>query len=333
MRIAVIGAGMAGLTVAEHLQSQYQIQVFEKSRGFGGRMATRRADAHQFDHGAQHFTARTPEFRSFLAPYIERGSVRLWSPELQILTPGAQPEQAPWREPHYVAAPKMTALAEEMAQGLDIHRNTHIASMIKQGEEWLLQDTTGEIHGPFEWVIVCTPAEQARALLPATFNEFDALTTVKQQSCFALMLGFSAPLAIDFQAAKVKQSPISWICLDSSKPSRGGDYSILVQSSNEWAAHHLDRDPQVVAELLLAELSAVLHVELAPTHLAVHRWLYASTTTTTVEDYLIDRQNALAVCGDWCVKGRVEGAFLSASRLAKTMLASARPETDKHGPG
>lgn len=322
MKIAVIGAGMAGLTVAAHLQSQHQIQVFEKSRGFGGRMATRRADPHQFDHGAQYFTARTSEFRSFLAPYIERGSVQLWSPELQILTPGEQPQQAPWREPHYVAVPKMTALAEELAQGLDICRNTQIATMVKQGDEWLLLDTAGDVQGSFGWVIVCTPAEQARALLPATFSEVDALTKVKQQGCFALMLGFSAPLAIDFQAAKVNKSPISWICLDSCKPSRVGDYSLIVQSSNEWAARHLDRDPQAVAELLLAELTAILHVELSPTHMAIHRWRYASTVTPCVEDYLIDHQNALAACGDWCVKGRVEGAFLSASRLAKAMLAN-----------
>ena len=41
--IAVIGAGMAGLVCAQQLsQAGYSVVVVEKSRGVGGRVATRR---------------------------------------------------------------------------------------------------------------------------------------------------------------------------------------------------------------------------------------------------------------------------------------------------
>lgn len=55
-RVAVVGAGIAGITAARTLaQAGWQVTVFEKSRGAGGRMATRRTAFGGFDHGAQFF--------------------------------------------------------------------------------------------------------------------------------------------------------------------------------------------------------------------------------------------------------------------------------------
>ncbi len=77
-RVAVVGAGLSGLTLAARLRAHADVTVFEKSRGYGGRLATRRAAPFAFDHGAQFFTARTTAFREFLAPLIEAGVVDTW---------------------------------------------------------------------------------------------------------------------------------------------------------------------------------------------------------------------------------------------------------------
>jgi oxygen-dependent protoporphyrinogen oxidase len=55
MKIAVIGAGIAGLTCAYELQKQgAEVTVFEKNDYVGGRMATREQDGYFFDIGADH---------------------------------------------------------------------------------------------------------------------------------------------------------------------------------------------------------------------------------------------------------------------------------------
>ena len=72
LNIAVIGSGMAGLTLAKQLGAHADVTIFEKSRGLGGRMATRYANDFVFDHGAQFFVAKTPMFRQFLSPLILR---------------------------------------------------------------------------------------------------------------------------------------------------------------------------------------------------------------------------------------------------------------------
>ena len=77
-RVAVIGAGLSGLVVARRLKGVADIVLFEKSRGAGGRIATRYAGDFEFDHGAQFFTARTESFRKFLEPFIVDGTVADW---------------------------------------------------------------------------------------------------------------------------------------------------------------------------------------------------------------------------------------------------------------
>lgn len=67
------------MVIARRLGVSAEITVFEKSRGVGGRIATRYAGEFEFDHGAQFFTARTPGFRRFLQPLIDNGVVANWT--------------------------------------------------------------------------------------------------------------------------------------------------------------------------------------------------------------------------------------------------------------
>jgi predicted NAD/FAD-dependent oxidoreductase len=88
--IAVVGAGLPGLVAARQLQAFADVTVFEKSRGAGGRMATRYAGEFKFDHGAQFFTARTTAFRDFLEPLLSEGVIADWPARFAELDSFAQ---------------------------------------------------------------------------------------------------------------------------------------------------------------------------------------------------------------------------------------------------
>ena len=77
-RIAIIGAGLAGLTSAQRLAAAgLEVHLFDKSRGAGGRMCTRRAEEVRFDHGAQYFTATEPSFQAEVSRWVSAGVVAL----------------------------------------------------------------------------------------------------------------------------------------------------------------------------------------------------------------------------------------------------------------
>ena len=65
-KVAIIGAGLSGLTAAHFLEDYAEVFIFEKSNGLGGRMSTRRHDRYSFDHGAQYFTVKTKQFSQFI---------------------------------------------------------------------------------------------------------------------------------------------------------------------------------------------------------------------------------------------------------------------------
>ena len=49
-KVAIIGAGISGLALANKLKNHFEVVVFEKSRGYGGRVATRRSGAVSYTH-------------------------------------------------------------------------------------------------------------------------------------------------------------------------------------------------------------------------------------------------------------------------------------------
>ncbi len=117
---AVIGGGMAGIACARTLlQAGHQVTVFEKSAGFGGRMASRQTVFGSFDHGAQYFTVRDDRFAQALAtsPKVSKPwsatTVRVLDAFGRVAAAGL-----PAREPHWVAVPGMNGMVKHWAQPL-----------------------------------------------------------------------------------------------------------------------------------------------------------------------------------------------------------------------
>ena len=77
--VIIIGAGIAGLAAARSLSAaNIPAILLDKGRGVGGRMATRRSGDAAFDHGAQFFSAKTPEFQRVVEETLQPEVVSLW---------------------------------------------------------------------------------------------------------------------------------------------------------------------------------------------------------------------------------------------------------------
>jgi glycine/D-amino acid oxidase-like deaminating enzyme len=205
-RIAVIGAGMAGLACARRLADAGRSPaVFDKGRGIGGRLATRREAAGlQFDHGAQYVTARGEGFGSVLRRMQDAGAA------------------APWANgsgrPHVVGTPGMTALAKHLGRGLDLHLGTEVSGLRREDGAWTLQ--VGGEPRRFDRVVLTAPAPQAAALLGADHPLADALAQVRLDPCLTLMAAMDPAAPRPFVTRADADDPLAWIAHDSSKPGR-----------------------------------------------------------------------------------------------------------------
>lgn len=322
--IAILGAGLSGLVLARGLCQHAAVTVFEKSRGVGGRMATRYTDDGEFDHGAQFFTARSAAFQTFLQPYLTASVVQDWTPHIVTLETGKKPYKRDWFEPHYVATPRMNSLCktllEQVTSHITFHLKTHILQLERTDNQWLLTDKDGMQYGPFDTVISTAPAKQTRDLFGEAFCTQTGWDDPVMTGCHALMIALHDAPPFPWHAAKVKESPLSWIAVNSSKPRRAAaPPTLLIHTANDWSEAHIDEDLATVEPYLMQTLYAL--TDLTPAHVksvTLHRWRYANTPRPLQDGpFLHDPATGLAAASDWCVDGRVEGAFLSATALTQ----------------
>lgn len=339
LNVAVVGAGIAGITCARTLaQAGHAVTVFEKSRGFGGRMATRSTEFGSFDHGVQYFTVRDARFRQAID--VTAAPVRAWSANaVRVLdSHGRVVESAlPHRESHWVATPGMNAMVHHWAAPLDrmhrIHLNTQVTRMTRDAldaRRWQLRTEASDggvhVYGGFDAVLLATPHVQADALLLASnlgTSLREAMAPVRVAPCWTLMIAYAqalqpgmSHLGPQWNAALSTHHRIAWLARESSKPGREPIERWTVQAGAEWSQEHLEDDVARVQAKLLRAFAEITAIHAEPHHAQVHRWRYAKTTTPLGKSHLWDARERIGVCGDWCLGHRVENAFVSGLELA-----------------
>lgn len=307
MPVVVIGAGIAGLACARRLAAAgVQPVVLDKGRGIGGRVATRRAEGLQFDHGAQYVTAHGEGFAAVLRDLAATGAV------------------APWQDgtgrSHTVGTPGMSALAKALGAGLDIRQNAQVLGVAKVDGGWRL--SLGDTGLSTRHVVITVPAPQVPALLGAAHPLVPLLAGVGIAPCLTLMAGVRGPAP--FVTRSDPDDPLAWIAQDSTKPGRpaGDAVAWVAQAGTAFSTAHLEKDPAEIAALMLPLLVDRLGARLDQvTHAAAHRWRYARVTAPLGQPFLRGADARLYLGGDWCLGPRVEAAWTSGTAIAEDILA------------
>lgn len=315
MKIAILGCGVAGLSAARELRRNgIEAVLFDKSRGVGGRMSTRYADAWEFDHGAQYFTIQDAEFQAEIDAAIDAGAVSKWDAKALYLKAGSL--SADTGRARYVGAPRMNSLPKYWAEGLNVNLGRRVASVTKDGT-WTLTFEDGSSETGFDGVISTLPPAQTEKILPSNFSKTASVEAAQMHVCFCLMVGLSEPINPGWETLRVKDLPIDWIAINNAKPGRSQDVgTIVVHSEAAWSDENAETDRDRVQAVMLKAASALLGLPLekAP-HIALHRWLYASNKSSP--DVACLKGDGLVVAGDWCLGGRVQGAWLSGRAAAQ----------------
>ena len=302
-QVAIIGAGMAGLAAARLLrEAGASCTVFDKSRGLGGRMATRRTGDFSFDHGAQYFTARGPRFRALVDDWSAAGHAATWYDEA------------------IVGAPGMTAPARAMAAGLETVMGFEVKHLSRNGQGWSVH-AGEEAHEGFAAVIIATPAPQTTPLIESGGLSFQELASTRYAPCLALMLAFEGEAAFQGESLRRESGPIAWLARNSSKPGRpAGQETFVVHASPDWSRSHLDETPDAILEKLAPFALELIGAPSAPIFATAHRWRFALVERALDVPCLWNAEAGVGACGDYCIGPRVEAAFDSGEAMARAVL-------------
>jgi predicted NAD/FAD-dependent oxidoreductase len=349
IRVAIIGGGVGGTTVARGLVARnegnpkvsLQVTIFEKSRGLGGRLSTRHQSGFQFDHGAPHFTIKDPVFAAFCEQLQAEGVLSEWTGTEAQLGEGAFGHFVP--PPRWVAVPGMNALCKAgLEDGSDVRvmPGVEVAPLRSSSDRrWHLSSVAGEALGDFDVVVLTAPVPQSIKLIGAVvppLSESAANMRVQQslqnlelQPCFSLMIGLPDPTSLTLKRlgwcrAKVNDRVVSWIGVDSSKPGRDHSRtSIVVHSQALWSRERLEHPVEETGLMMLGALNRITNLDVvSPACSATHRWRYAARASGQCLDpavqglRLADQERGLYVVSEVFEPTRVEHAWLAADRVA-----------------
>lgn len=319
-RVAVVGAGMAGLTCARVLVDHgLEVTAFDRGRFPGGRLATYRAGDLACDLGAQYFTQRDPRFAPFVRSWLHDRLIAPWPRDASSL---GRDDGAVER---YVGVPSMDRLARHLAADLTLVAGDAVVALERKARRWSLRLASGEVAEAFDAVALAMPAPRARPLLAPIPELQERLATVAMAPCLALIVAFDEPLIADLEPGDLEGTPFAWVARDGGKPERDPAAEIWVlHATAAWSTTHLEAPREAVVDALLAAFAGLVGGSLPRRrHLALHRWRYARTLTPLGEDCLFDAARGAGVCGDWCLGARLEAAFLSGTALAGRLLGAA----------
>ena len=305
MRVAVVGAGIAGVACARVLvEAGHEVVVLDRGHVPGGRMASRRLGGRMVDLGASYFVPRDERFVAVADGWRDRGLARPWTDAFAVWDGGLQPPKVgPMR---WSTPAGLRSLVADLADGLELRPASEVAHV-----------AAGTVDGTaYDAVVLAMPDPQALRLLDEDLaRERAAIAGRPWLPVLALAARFDAR-SWDWDGVFVHGSDVlEWVADDGSR--RGDGAPVLVaHSTPDFAAGHL-QDPAAAADLMVAGLIAV-GLPLPAEVLRVQRWTWAKPAGPREEPFFLgDRR--VGLCGDGWGASKVEAAWLSGTALGQAL--------------
>ncbi|KAF0852380.1 mitochondrial FAD-dependent oxidoreductase [Andalucia godoyi] len=354
MRLAIVGAGVSGLSAAYALRaskSVTQIEVFEKSRGFSGRAATRRKNGASYDHGANYFYSEDPLIRDIILNQLPTDGLVVISKPVFVfgesgeITPGDLERD---RGEKWVYQPGISQIGKLLvaavpAERIKVHFEKRVASLerAERSARWTLVTTTGDRFGDFDGVLVTAPAPQAAGLVcSGSVESWAEAGSIKQalgaelalgtyNTQITFVLGYDKKLTseLPYYAAvnTDRKHDIAWLSVEDDKEGHvaGGNSVLIVQMASHWSTANYEHSLEDLLPSVTNKVSVLLAGDQwkSPSWSDVQKWRFAlpnSRIDTSRGIFATSAaQHGLFFTGDYTAeRGRVTLAMAAGLQVA-----------------
>lgn len=306
MRVAVVGAGVAGVACARALVAAgHEVVVLDRGRVPGGRMASRRLGGRYVDLGASYLTVRDPRLQALVDGWAEAGLARAWTDRFHVLEQGrlSGPKAGPVR---WAAPGGLRSLVASLAAGLDVRQQVHVERVTATAVD-------GEA---YDAVVLAMPEPQALAVLDPSLAQERAAVADRVWDPVLVLAARWRERSWDVDGVFVHDGEVlDWVADDGRR--RGDGAPVLTaHSTPAFARTRLSAPAEAAGELVAA--LAPLGIGAPEELLRVQRWTYAKPVGPREEQFFLS-DRGIGLCGDGWGASRVEAAWLSGTALGQAL--------------
>jgi len=310
LRAGIVGAGIAGASCAGTLAAAgWEVDVFDKARGAGGRLSTRRLEQGWASMGSPFISAKRDPFRSQLRDWVRQG----WLAPVRgdVLHGRANKSWAKVQlQNHHTPLIEPSQIVRQLLGNARLHTASRVTTI--RPRTIILEN--GQTMGDYDCVICSVPVPQAVPLLEALPRLHDRLGEVHYRPIWSFLMRWEGGPAAD-----VIKFDDHLIDLAVRQPG-GGEGLWAVHSSHEFAETYLEASAMEASTRAASALMGLLGLPWPVDVEASHLWRYAQPETSIGGFWLGDRENRVALIGDGIAGAGVERAWESGMRLAQSLI-------------
>ena len=324
MKVAIIGAGISGLAAGRDLKlNGHDVVVFEKSRGVGGRAATRRRDGYVWDTGATSIAPRGKRIEPVMLNELDTADlVKIEQPIYVHHNLRVAPGDSRRDVPRYVYRTGISTFAKLLAAGLEVRIGSPVESLRRDSDLYVVNDET------FEAVILTPPVPQTSLLL-WSLGESRPFANVRYRSSLSVMVGFeqTMPDAPYFALIDTEQRhPMIWLSRESAKCSGRapeGRSAFVAQLSPSFSVEYYEREDAWLVAVVTEFVEQLYGDKFGKASVSdVMRWKYSAPEMLASFENVNPPGSRLIVTGDGFFGGRIEDAFESGLRASELLRAT-----------
>lgn len=291
----IIGAGLSGLSLALELKKAgKQFLILEKSKGVGGRIATRRINNLGVDHGAPYLKGHPELFELTKHFHIHDG---------KIANEGIYLEGG------------MTTLPKKMAEHLPVIKDEKVIQIEFLNGIWICKCEKGNIHQAKK-LIITSPIPQAIELLETSEIDFSYKTELKSISYIKGLLGI---FLIDEEALIKKELPENVHSVLSMKTRKLNPAGWVIRTTEEFSEKNFNKPDEENLSQIESLFIRCFGQSPKISHSELKKWRYV-TPKSVIPHPFLEVQRNLFLVGDGFLYPDVRGALLSAKGLAENLI-------------
>ena len=314
----VIGSGISGATIANLLNKKFQVNLYDKGRGPGGRASFKRVKGQiGFDHGTQYFSPKTIEFKKFTNRLIKIKILKKWSGNHIFLNSKKKENK---KHIKIIGKKGNNDICKFLLKKVKCFYQSEVKKIYYKNKLWFLLFTDGKIR-TYKGVILTCPFPQLKKLSEKFINN----TFIKRK------LKMDANITVMIAIKKNKKSPSSflfddpvlgWAGNENTKKRFKSKYDLwTLQSTFKWANKNIDKNKKNLkknSKILIDKFFKLTKIKKTKVIYSInHGWKYSSNSKPLKIRSYWDPKKKLGVCADWFIGPRLESGWISAHDLFK----------------